>query len=77
MSQPSLESVSAPSVIAKKPQMTIYTVLLIIALIALLMTLLFLFLELRAYEFDSGSQVASITAPQQEFLPEGSRAGRA
>jgi len=69
MSQPSLESVSAPSVITKKPQMTIYTVLLIIALIALLMTLLFLFLEWRAYEFDSGGQVASISSPLAPFFP--------
>ena len=49
MSQPDLESVSAPSVLRKKPQLTIYTVLLIIALIALLMGCLFLYLEIREY----------------------------
>ena len=48
--------------------MTIYTVLLIIALIALLITNLFLLLELRAYEFDGGSQVASIPSHLQQFL---------
>jgi len=50
MSQPDLESASsAPSVLTKKPQLTIYTTLLVIALISLLMGSLFLLLELRAY----------------------------
>ena len=50
MSQPNLESVSpAPTVLKKKPQMTVYTVLLIIALISLLLACLFLFLELNEY----------------------------
>lgn len=49
MSQPDLESVSVPSVIKKKPQMTIYTVLLLIALVSLLMACLFLYLEIREY----------------------------
>jgi len=49
MSQPSFESASAPSVLAKKPQLNIYTVLLIIALVALLLASLFLYLEIREY----------------------------
>jgi len=49
MSQPSLESVSAPSVLKKKPQMNIYTVLLLIALVSLLVACVFLYLELHAY----------------------------
>ncbi|MCG8448076.1 MAG: hypothetical protein MI725_00665 [Pirellulales bacterium] len=63
MSQPDLESVSVPSVITKKPQLNIYTVLLIIALISLVMAIIFLALELRAYDYDSGSQVASLSSP--------------
>jgi hypothetical protein len=49
MSQPSLESVSAPTVLAKKSAWNIYTVLLLISLFALMMSTLFLFLELREY----------------------------
>ena len=63
MSQPDFESASIPSVITKKPLLNIYTAMLIIALIALLLTIIFLALELQAYDFDSGSQTASITAP--------------
>ncbi|MBD15654.1 MAG: hypothetical protein CMJ72_10880 [Planctomycetaceae bacterium] len=67
MSQPNLESVNVPSVINKKPQLTVYTMMLIVSLIALLITILFLFLEWRAYEYDSGSAVASITSPWQQL----------
>jgi len=49
MSQPSFESVSTPSVLKKKPQMNIYTVLLLIALVSLLTACVLLFLELNAY----------------------------
>ncbi len=49
MSQPNLESVSAPTVLKKQPQMTVYTVMLIIALISLMMACLFLYLEIREY----------------------------
>ena len=66
MSQPSLESVSVPSIVTKKPQLTVYTMMLIVALISLLITILFLFLEWKAYEFDSGSAVASVTLPWQQ-----------
>ena len=52
MSQPNLESVNVPSVITKKPQLTVYTMILIVSLIALLITILFLFLEWGAYEYD-------------------------
>ena len=49
MSQPDFESASVPTVITKKPQLTIYTVMLILALISLLMACLFLYLEIREY----------------------------
>lgn len=49
MSQPSLESVSPPTVLKKKPQLTVYTVMLIISLIALMLACLFLYLEINAY----------------------------
>ena len=49
MSQPDLESVSVPSVITKKPQWNIYSVLMIIALVALIMACLFLLLEINRY----------------------------
>lgn len=49
MSQPNLESVSAPSVLKKKPQMNIYTVLLLIALVSLLTGCVLLYLELNTY----------------------------
>ena len=49
MSQPSLESVSVPSVIKKKPVLDVYTVMLIVALVCLLMGCLFLYLEINEY----------------------------
>jgi hypothetical protein len=51
MSQPDLESVSVPSVIQKKPQLNIYTMLLVMALVALIMACVFLLIELSYYEF--------------------------
>ena len=53
MSQPDLESVSVPSVINKRPQWNIYSVLLIIALVSLLMGCLFLILEINRFGFGS------------------------
>lgn len=49
MSQPDLESVSMPSVITKKPVWNIYSVLMIIALVAMIMACLFLTLEIYRY----------------------------
>ena len=50
MSQPDLESVSTPpSVLSKKPQMNVYTVMLIVALLSLMLACLFLYLEIREY----------------------------
>ncbi|HMO83751.1 MAG TPA: hypothetical protein PKC18_02400 [Lacipirellulaceae bacterium] len=41
--------VTAPSVLTKKSVWNIYTVLLLIALVSLLLAMLFLYLEIRAY----------------------------
>ncbi|MCH7753275.1 MAG: hypothetical protein IH898_14130, partial [Planctomycetes bacterium] len=49
MSQPDLESVSPPSVLAKKPQLNVYTVMLIVALLSLMLACLFLWLEISEY----------------------------
>ena len=49
MSQPDLESVSPPSARAKKPQLNVYTVMLIVALLSLMLACLFLWLEIREY----------------------------
>ena len=48
MSQPSFESVS-PSVLTKKSAWNVYTVMLMMSLGALLLAMLFLYLEIRAY----------------------------
>ena len=48
MSQPSFESVS-PSVLTKRSPWNIYTVMLLMALVALVLAMLFLYLEIRAY----------------------------
>ena len=48
MSQPSFESAS-PTVLTKKSPWNIYTVMLLMAFIALLMAMLFLYLEISAY----------------------------
>ena len=50
MSQPSFESASpAPSVLTKKSAWNVYTAMLLIALVALLLAALFLYLEIREY----------------------------
>jgi hypothetical protein len=48
VSQPSFESVS-PSVLTKKSPWNVYTVMLIMSLTALLLAMLFLYLEIRLY----------------------------
>lgn len=68
MSQPDLESVSVPSVITKKPQLNIYYVLLIIALISLLMACLFLLLEIYSYDFAFKGFVGSLGTPLSQPL---------
>jgi hypothetical protein len=63
MSQPSFD-VQAPSVLTRKSAWNIYTVLLLIALIALLLGMLFLYLEIRAYGgFGSVRGAAELPAP--------------
>jgi hypothetical protein len=50
MSQPSFESGSpAPTVLTKKSAWNVYTAMLLIALIALLLAALFLYLEINEY----------------------------
>lgn len=50
MSQPDLSSASAPrGVIVHRPRASIYTVLLAIALVAILLGCLFLWLEIKAF----------------------------
>lgn len=49
MSQPNLESSVPPTVLKKEPQMTVYTVMLIISLLALIFACLFLYLEISEY----------------------------
>ena len=69
MSQPDLESVSAPSVLVKKPQMNVYTVMLIVALLALMLACLFLYLEIREYG-GWGSvkgRISSVTEPMFHY----------
>jgi len=65
MSQPSFESTSAPTVLKKKSALNIYTVLLIISLVALLLGCLFLWLEMKEYGGFGAVKgpVGAITAP--------------
>jgi hypothetical protein len=65
MSQPNLESASLPTVLAKKPQLNVYTVMLIVALLSLIFACVFLWLEISEYG-GWGSykgKVVSITRP--------------
>lgn len=69
MSQPDLESVSVPSVLAKKPQLNVYTVMLIVALLSLMLACLFLWLEISEYG-GWGSykgRITSMTQPVVDF----------
>ena len=50
MSQPDLTTVSPPrGVLVQKPKTSVYTVMLIIALVAVLVGCIFLYLEIRSY----------------------------
>ena len=49
MSQPSFESGSTPTVLKKKSSLTIYTVMLILALVFLLLGCIFLYMEQNEY----------------------------
>lgn len=49
MSQPSFEQASVPTVLTKKSAWNVYTVLLLIALIALLVCNIMLYLEIKEY----------------------------
>ncbi len=49
MSQPDLSSANPPGVLRSKPKTSIYTMLLLLALLALLLGCLFLFLEINQY----------------------------
>ena len=71
MSQPNLQSVSSPSVLSKKPQLNVYTVMLIVALISLLTACLFLYLELREYGGWNAVQgrIGAVTAPYTDVAP--------
>jgi hypothetical protein len=69
MSQPNLESVSIPSVLSKKPQLNVYTVMLIVSLISLILACLFLYLELREYGgWGAVKGRASVTVPVSSDL---------
>lgn len=65
MSQPEFGSVSPGGVYVKKQKPNIYTVLLVVALVALLLGCLFLFLEIQAYGGfgEVSGPVAAIGAP--------------
>ena len=65
MSQPEFDPVGPSGIAARKQKANIYTVLLVVALVALLMGCLFLFLEINEYGgFGSASgPVAAIDAP--------------
>jgi hypothetical protein len=69
MSQPNLESASLPTVLAKKPQLNVYTVMLIVALLSLIFACVFLWLEISEYG-GWGSykgQIGSVTRPVVDF----------
>ena len=69
MSQPNLESVSPPSVVAKKPQLNVYTVMLIVALLSLMLACLFLWLEISEYGGWGAyrGRIMSVTRPVVDF----------
>ena len=49
MSQPDLSSANPPGVLVQKPKASIYTMLLLVSLLALLLGCLFLLLEVNQY----------------------------
>ena len=70
MSQPNFESANAPSVLTKKSPWNVYTVMLILSLLALLIACLCLWLEIGEYGglgAVKGPQ-ASVTAPAPQHV---------
>jgi hypothetical protein len=55
----------------RKPRADLYTILLVIALLAILVAILFLYLHMQSYNFDikGGPPVAMITANLGVLLP--------
>ena len=62
MSQPNFESDSPGGVLVPKPKSSVYTVLLILALLALLIACLFLYLEIGEYGGLGATKGASASA---------------
>ena len=62
MSQPNFESDSPGGVLVPKPKSSVYTVLLILALLALLTACLFLYLEIGEYGGLGATKGASVSA---------------
>ena len=69
MSQPSLESASVPTVLAKKPMLNVYTVMLIVALLSLIIACLFLWLEMGEYGGWGAykGKIVSVTRPALDY----------
>jgi hypothetical protein len=69
MSQPNLESASIPTVLAKKPQLNVYTVMLIVALLSLIFACVFLWLEIKEYGGWGSAKgpIGSVTQPAVDF----------
>lgn len=69
----------APAGPFRKPQADLYTVLLVIALLAVLVGILFLYLEMNAYEFkyQGGPSVAMPPAPSSKAVARSGRPFRA
>ena len=54
-----------------KPRANIYTVLLVVALVAVLIGVLFMILELRRYEFEKRPNARRVPAAATQFLVPG------
>ena len=70
MSQPSFESASTPTVLHKKSPWNVYTVLLLIAFLALFIGVIVLWLEISKYGGFGAVKGAFYTPPTLGQLPE-------
>ena len=59
----------------QKPRTDVYTIMLILSLIAIIAGCVFLYLEIREYNGQTGGPAAQLSAPQQTTLALAGRPG--
>ena len=68
MSQPDSELAEAPSVLNKQPALTVYTSLLLVAVLFMLAAFVFLVLEWKGYGFNWKPSITAQSAHHSDYV---------